>query len=236
MTSLTTPDNIVRWTTADPASLVAESEAQGDSIQAALLTRQGHTYRWANAAARTAQSGMVAGSYGYQIDTDIRYRYSTAGVWTEWEKGWTTWTPVLNLFPVSNPLGTTGSATGMYCISGGRVQAFGRLLWQGSSITVPSTGWGFALPYAMNAAFASTYNLRLGLAEFRDVSVTSNVSVGANLDLSIQYEGSTGFAGIRQNYSGASGIADYGYLAATQSGIPTIATGDYLTFQIEYPV
>ena len=77
MSALTSPDNIVYWTTApiDPASLVAESAAQATSIQNALLTRQGQYYRWANSAARTAQTGMVYGSKGFQVDTGIEYFY-----------------------------------------------------------------------------------------------------------------------------------------------------------------
>lgn len=41
MTTLTSPDNIVIWTTSDPGSQVAESAAQGNSIQAALTARGG---------------------------------------------------------------------------------------------------------------------------------------------------------------------------------------------------
>lgn len=34
-----------------------------------------YNYRWANAAARTAQTGMIAGHKGYQTDTAVEYKY-----------------------------------------------------------------------------------------------------------------------------------------------------------------
>lgn len=83
MTSLTTPDGIVRWTVSDPASLVAESVAQGDSVQLALRTRQLQYYRWADAAARTAQVGMAYGAKGFQVDTGVEYFYDG----TSWSQG-----------------------------------------------------------------------------------------------------------------------------------------------------
>lgn len=39
-------------------------------------TRQIQTFRWANQAARTAQTGMQAGDFGFQIDTGVLYQYS----------------------------------------------------------------------------------------------------------------------------------------------------------------
>ena len=131
MTSLTTPDNIVRWTTSDPASLVAESEAQGDSIQTALLSRQGRFYEWANAAARTAQTGMTANSRGYQIDTDTTYRYSSGGAWQVWEKPWTSWTVTWTGLNV----GTTGTTIARYCISDGLVHWRISVTFGGTGIT-----------------------------------------------------------------------------------------------------
>jgi len=43
-------------------------------------TRQIQTFRWADATERAAQTGMVAGDIGYQIDTDAVYRY-TGSAW-----------------------------------------------------------------------------------------------------------------------------------------------------------
>jgi hypothetical protein len=78
MTELTSPDNIAKWTLQDPTSIVQESQTQGDSIQAALDKRQRYDYVWADSAARTAQTGMVQGSRGYQVDTKSEYLYDSS--------------------------------------------------------------------------------------------------------------------------------------------------------------
>lgn len=78
MSSTTTPDNIVVWTTADPTSVVAESQTQATSIQAAFDKRQRYDFVWDDSADRTAQTGMVQGSRGYQIDTATEYMYDNS--------------------------------------------------------------------------------------------------------------------------------------------------------------
>lgn len=82
MVDLTTPDGIVKWTNSpsDPASLVQESQSQGDSVQAAFNKRQRYDFIWANSTARTLQTGMVQGSRGYQFDTKTEYIYDNS-VW-----------------------------------------------------------------------------------------------------------------------------------------------------------
>lgn len=51
--------------------------------------RQLFTYRWANAAARTGQTGMVSGAIGYQVDTGVYWMY-TGTAWTQLlgDTGW----------------------------------------------------------------------------------------------------------------------------------------------------
>lgn len=72
----TTPDSIYYPLGTDPvAPLHTVFATQATSVQTALLKRQRLTYTWANKAARDAQTGMVAGSEGYQVDTKINYRY-----------------------------------------------------------------------------------------------------------------------------------------------------------------
>lgn len=78
MTELTSPDNIAKWTVQDPTSLVQESQTQGDSIQAAFNKRQRFDYVWPTAAERTAQTGMVQSSRGYQVDTKTEYLYDNS--------------------------------------------------------------------------------------------------------------------------------------------------------------
>lgn len=77
-----TPDwSIYYADTGTPMSAEAISAAEANSVEAALDTvigsqRQIRNFKWANAAARTAQTGMTEGDIGDQADTDIRYRYS----------------------------------------------------------------------------------------------------------------------------------------------------------------
>lgn len=47
-----------------------------NSITAGNAVRAIHTFKWANAAARNAQTGMSEGDIGDQLDTDRIYRYS----------------------------------------------------------------------------------------------------------------------------------------------------------------
>ena len=56
--------------------LTVLAKAGGITIPAA--TRSSTDYLWANAAARTAQTGMIAGERGYQTDTGITYRRDTS--------------------------------------------------------------------------------------------------------------------------------------------------------------
>ena len=61
----------------------AETATFNDAFAAIGNTRQIKTYKWADNAARTAQTGMVAGDLGYQTDTDTYYTYDG----TSWVTG-----------------------------------------------------------------------------------------------------------------------------------------------------
>lgn len=79
----TSPDNIYYADSSTAMSAEAISAAVATSVQDALDskvndTRQIQSFVWANAAARTAQTGMAEGDWGYQQDTDVTYRYTTA--------------------------------------------------------------------------------------------------------------------------------------------------------------
>lgn len=75
---VTSPDNIYVHDGSAPASIVTESQTQGASIQAALNKRERYDFVWANSAERTAQTGMVQGSRGYQVDTKSEYIYDNS--------------------------------------------------------------------------------------------------------------------------------------------------------------
>lgn len=144
MSALTSPDNIVYWTTApiDPASLVAESAAQATSIQNALLTRQGQYYRWTNAAARTAQTGMVYGSKGFQVDTGAEYLYDGAN-WKLWTKATTAFTPSLT----NVTIGASGTNSAFYSVSAGICKVRGVITLSGAGLAM-GTGPTATLPFS----------------------------------------------------------------------------------------
>jgi hypothetical protein len=82
MTQVTT-HGITKWTNDDPASMVQMSQAMGDSVDAALGKRERFDFTWVNSSERTAQTGMVQGSRGYQIDTKTEYLYDNS----QWRLG-----------------------------------------------------------------------------------------------------------------------------------------------------
>jgi hypothetical protein len=78
MVDVTTPDGIVKWTQTDAASIIDESQDQGDSIQAAFDKRQRYDYVWPTATERGSQTGMTQGSRGYQVDTKSEWIYDSS--------------------------------------------------------------------------------------------------------------------------------------------------------------
>lgn len=116
---IVTPDGTEDW------DLVVDLNAMADSIDDALdtidtdlandltafaATRAIRTYKWANAAARTAQAGMTEGDVGDQADTDQRWRYS-GSAWVNITSG---------LFPVipTSVVGGTVAAGGRVTFTG----------------------------------------------------------------------------------------------------------------------
>lgn len=77
----TTPDSIYYPTANDTiAPLETVFATQASSVQSALTnSRAIYMYRWTNAAARSAQSGMRIGDRGWQIDTATEYIYQSTG-------------------------------------------------------------------------------------------------------------------------------------------------------------
>lgn len=98
MPAYTSPDNIQYPVSTDPvAPLETVFANQAQSTQNAITSLRTdwnnfgadhaiHGYRWTNAAARAAQTGMVAGDTGYQIDTTASYQY-TGSAWTAYMPG-----------------------------------------------------------------------------------------------------------------------------------------------------
>jgi hypothetical protein len=82
MAANTTPDGIVYPTSGDQVSPLETVFANmANSVQTAINKRQGYYYRWADNAARLAQTGMRSGDKGFQVDTGYEFRYNG----TKWE-------------------------------------------------------------------------------------------------------------------------------------------------------
>lgn len=107
-TTLTSPDNFASFDddeAFDPATLGSTITT---SVQAWANKRQIPMYYWPTATERNAQLGMVGGSFGYQLDTDVTYRYQAST--TSWKvfgnSNWTSYSASLTNFAI----GTGGSA------------------------------------------------------------------------------------------------------------------------------
>lgn len=114
----TSPDGIYYADSSTAMSAEAISAAEATSVQDALTSlvrdnRQIQTFVWADATARGAQAGMIAGDEGYQTDTAITYRYS-GSAWVPWLSARTSFTPTWTNLTVG-----TGTNLGIYYISGG---------------------------------------------------------------------------------------------------------------------
>jgi len=159
-------------------------------------------YRWVNAAARTAQTGMVAGDKGYQIDTAVTYRYN-GSAWKAWESDWITYTPTLTNFAI----GTGGSAANScaYRYEQGTVRVSFKFQFGTSGFSVSGDPI-FTLPLN-SAALAHTYVKRQGQAELWDssgASISREAVIyqnAANLDKVMLYGLGTATSGTVYNIS-----------------------------------
>ena len=84
----------------------AETATFNDAFAAVGNTRQIKTYKWADNAARTAQTGMGAGDEGYQTDTGAAYRYDGT-VWVALSYGNT----IIPTLPVNCSVDAAGVVT-----------------------------------------------------------------------------------------------------------------------------
>lgn len=72
--------------------MVYTQAAVGGTITASMYQEHAvelRRYMWANSSARTLQTGMVTGEFGYQVDTGKDYRYDGTS-WVEQDTGWQT--------------------------------------------------------------------------------------------------------------------------------------------------
>jgi len=80
MATTASPISIYFTDGAQPESSSAESATQASSIHTQFALRERYDFMWDNASQRDAQTGMVQGSRGYQVDTKTEYLYDN-GEW-----------------------------------------------------------------------------------------------------------------------------------------------------------
>lgn len=165
MSEVTSPDNIVKWTLADPVSLTQESQSQAASIQAAFSKRERYTYMWNNAGEMAAQTGMTEGSLGYQIDTQYEYIYRSSN-WRLFNARMQSFTPnIINL-----SVGA-GSANGFVTIAAGWATVFvslqlGTGFSVGTDVFIEPPTWA-----PISSTLLGLGSIKLGFSNFEDVSV-----------------------------------------------------------------
>lgn len=171
---VTSPDSIYYADTSTTDSVVAISAAEATSVQAALVARRAQVnFKWANAAARTAATGMSINDLGYQVDTNITYRYD-GSAWKAWQSDWITATMTTSIV-----VGTGGSTLLQYKYVEGLVQIKGRITLG----TAPTVGANATmnLPITVETPISPFFAYQ-GAANMYDVSVPANydLTVGAS--------------------------------------------------------
>jgi hypothetical protein len=214
----TSPDNIFYADGTTPASLATITAAMATSVQDALDFREAHSFSWTDQTSRNAQTGMVAGDIGYQIDNATYYRYS-GSAWAIWAKAETAYSPTFVNF-------TASSASFTYSISGGRVFVTGKAT---CSTTLPTGSISLTTPsdYAISMTnFANSPASVVGIGGVDDASTSTDYP------LSVRTVSGTSVAVVATNAA-----STYATLVATSSAIPlTWASGDIMFLSFSYPV
>jgi hypothetical protein len=195
------------------------------SIDAWANTREIQDYRWANAAARTAETGMVAGAEGFQVDTALTYKYD-GSAWKPWQSlKPVSYTPTWTNITVGNAV-----QSWTYTLAAGLVTVRGRLTF-GTTTTIGAGPWTYmTLPLPANGLITGAPNggsdQVFGSAFFEDLS--TNLYPG----IAVSYA-TGGVIYARMSATNASGTY------TTANGILTAipfawATGDFMNATYTY--
>ena len=226
MPGFTSPDNIEYPVAGDNvAPLNAVFQNLAESVQDAFTavdtridtindTQQMYDYRWANSAARAAQTGMRVGDLGFQVDTEVIYRYNGSN-WRVWEAPIATYAATVSNFTVGN-----GSVVGRRSVAGGKV-SIDILITLGSTSAVTGD-MSVSVPFTRDTSIHPNGNA-VGRGVMRDAS--ASLSVGCD-GVCI-----TNNIAMRANTVTGSNVS----IVATTSTVPfTWATSDYISFYAEY--
>lgn len=219
----TSPDSIYYADGTTPASLADITSAMATSVQNALNLREGHSFKWANATEKSAQSGMATGDIGYQADDDTFYIYN-GSAWKIWAKEPTTYSPTFTNFAAS-------SSSFTYSISSGRVFITGKAT---CATTLPTGLISFSTPTGYNVDLTTLANLEAAII---GVGAVDDASTSVNYPVQVRVSSSTQVSLAALSYNGAATGLAYSALAATSATVPlTWASGDIFYVTFSYPV
>jgi hypothetical protein len=216
----TSPDSIYYADGTTPASLADITSAMATSVQNALDLREGHTFAWANATEKSAQTGMVTGDIGYQADNATFYIYSGSS-WKIWAKAPASYSPTFSGF-------TASASSFTYSIAGGVMRITGKATLS-SVVTATMT---ISTPTGYNIDITS-----LGSAIPASQIGFGGVDAATDHPLGVRVSTSTSVALSATAYNGASAGVAYTTIVNTAAAIPkTWASGDIFYVSFSYPV
>jgi hypothetical protein len=220
----TSPDSIYYADGTTPASLADITSAMATSIQNALNVREMQSFSWANSTAKSAQTGMIVGDIGYQIDNLVYYRWD-GSAWKIWAKAPAAYTPTIS------GVNSGFVRTFMFSVSSGMVNVVGKIVFNsglptGSGTLLVSLPSGFNIDTTYVVADTTYFKSNLGGVSYWDDSASVDVvgSVSA-------YNATT----TSLNYFNTA-TAALGYIAATRTAPFSFLGGDSIQLNFSYPV
>lgn len=167
----TSPDNIFYEDTTTTYGDATNQALQSQSVQSALDKREGYNFVWAIAADRTAQTGMVQGSTGYQIDTQSLYVFDAGS-----------WRLQLSYADFSSPLTNTANgsyvATGTYTINTGTSSDTNFVTASGNLLTLVRPGIYSLSVFAATAGAGLTGQSNVMVCEGPAASLATQLTRG----------------------------------------------------------
>jgi hypothetical protein len=218
----TSPDNIYYADGTTPASLADITSAMATSVQNAFNVREMQSFSWANSTAKSAQTGMIIGDIGYQIDNLVYYRWDGSG-WRIWAKAPASYTPTLGSFSASSNNFTFSVASGVVSISGHAISS-GAVTGE-ITISLPT---GFNVNSALLPTSAA---VMVGVGGVDDNSSAVNYSLGVRV-----FNASS--VSLFANGYNASGTGTlYSTINPTTASVPLVwAISDVFNVNFSYPV
>lgn len=182
-------------------------------IAAIQSVRQQFNFRWANVAARNAQTGMRIDDRGFQADIGIVYRFNGA-IWAPWESEFAGYTPALTAATTNPTLGTGGTASGYWAYVGGLVVAYFSIVFGSSGVAAGTGGYFISLPAPATIGVGSTAGTvrvyHAGNAAFGITRLQSSTTLG--MQYTSTFNGALGNVGAGSPFTAVAGDIYDGFI------------------------